>query len=66
MSEIKQKSHEQLEFVGKVSKVADEIRGLSATSKEGLRITENSVQILNEYNDIINKIYELTNKIMIL
>ncbi|NLK95199.1 MAG: hypothetical protein GX275_08420 [Clostridiales bacterium] len=57
------------EIVSANDKISDHIEELSATSeevaatsKEGLRITETSVDVLAEYNRIIDKVIELTNK----
>ena len=35
---------------------------VAATSKEGLQLAETSVDVLHEYNAIIDKVYELTDK----
>ena len=36
---------------------------VAATSKEGLQLAETSVDVLNQYNELIDKIYALTDKI---
>lgn len=58
------------EIVTANDKISDHAETLSstseevaATSKEGLQLAETSVDVLNQYNELIDRVYELTNKI---
>ncbi|NLK95198.1 MAG: hypothetical protein GX275_08415 [Clostridiales bacterium] len=58
------------EIVSANNKISDHIEELSATSeevaatsKEGLRTTESSVEVLAEYNVLIDNVYKLANKL---